>query len=227
VLHARSQFLSGGAPGHGDASPGDHLQTLYRWWLVGDQLDHGRAPWLDPYSFRPEAKPQPNYAGWPFGFLFWPFGAAFGLVVGWNLVQLVVYLLAGLLACAWLRELGLPRGPALTGGLIFAIAPYRVEQSVGHLLGPISIMLPLALWAVERARRGSARWLVLAGAAITSIPLSGQVHLALGAIPFFLCYALVRFLPGGGGVQMRHRSDGGGVHIRRRRLLWCSVAGVL
>ena len=28
--------------------------------------------------------------------------------------------------------------------------------------------------------------------ALTSVPLSGQVHLALGAIPFFVLYALVR-----------------------------------
>jgi len=192
ILHARSHFLSGGAPAHGEASPGDHLQTLYHYWLVGHQLEDGKAPWRDPYSFRPEAKPQPNYAGWPFGLLFWPFGAAFGLVVGWNLLQLLLYALAGLLACAWLRELALPRGAALAGGLAFAIAPYRVEQSVGHLLGPISILLPLALWAFERARRGRAWWLALSGAALASIPLSGQVHLALGAIPFFLAYALCR-----------------------------------
>ena len=94
VLHARTDFFSGGAPGHGEAAPGDHLQTLYHWWLVGHQLEHGHAPWLDPYSFRPEADAQPNYAGWPFGFLFWPFGAAFGLVGGWNLVQLLIYTLA-------------------------------------------------------------------------------------------------------------------------------------
>jgi hypothetical protein len=192
VLHARTDFLSGGAPSRGEAAPGDHLQTLYHWWLVGHQLEHGRAPWLDPYSFRPEAKAQENFPGWPFGFLFWPVSAVFGLVVGWNLVQLLVYALAGLVACAWLRELGLPRGPALGGGLAFAIAPYRVEQSVGHLLGPISVLLPLALWAFERARRGSGWWSVLAAAALASIPLSGQVHLALGAIPFFLVYALVR-----------------------------------
>jgi hypothetical protein len=186
VLHARSHFLSGGAPSHGDASPGDHLQTLWHYWLVGHQLEHGRAPWRDPYTFRPEAKPQPNYAGWPFGFLFWPLGALFGLVAGWNLLQLVIYVLAGLFACAWLRELGLPRGPALAGGLVFAIAPYRVQQSVGHLLGPISILLPLSLWAFERG------WFWLFAAALASIPLSGQVHLALGAIPFALAYALVR-----------------------------------
>src|SRR5439155_6013500 len=44
-----------------------------------------------------------------------------------------------------------------------------------------------------RARRGSLWWLALAGAALASIPLSGQVHLALGAIPFFGLYALARF----------------------------------
>ena len=130
--------------------------------------------------------------GWPYGFLFWPLGAAFGLVGGWNVLQILFYVLAGLAACAWLRELGLPRGPALAGGLAFAIAPYRVEQSVGHLLGPISILLPLSLWAFERARRGNRWWLVLAGAALASIPLSGQVHLALGAIPFFLGYGFCR-----------------------------------
>ncbi len=155
VLHARSHFLSGGAPAHGEASPGDHLQSLYHYWLVGHQLEHSRAPWRDPYTFRPEAKPQPNFPGWPYGILFWPLGAVFGLVGGWNVLQILFYVLAGLAACAWLRELDLPRGPALAGGLAFAIAPYRVEQSVGHLLGPISILLPLSLWAFERARRGS------------------------------------------------------------------------
>jgi hypothetical protein len=186
VLHARSHFLSGGAPAHGDASAGDHLQTLWHYWLVGHQLEHGHAPWRDPYTFRPEAKPQPNYAGWPFGFLFWPLGAVFGLVAGWNLLQLVIYVLAGLFTYAWLRELGLPRGPALAGGVVFALAPYRVQQSVGHLLGPISILLPLSLWAFERG------WFWLSALALASIPLSGQVHLALGAIPFVVAYALVR-----------------------------------
>jgi hypothetical protein len=192
ILHARSHFLSGGAPAHGEASPGDHLQTLYHYWLVGHQLEHGRSPWRDPYSFRPEAKPQPNFSGWPYGILFWPLGAVFGFVGGWNVLQVLFYGLAGLAACAWLREVGLPRGPALAGGLAFTIAPYRVGQSVGHLLGPISILIPLSLWAFERGRRGSRWWLALAAAALASIPLSGQVHLALGAIPFFLAYAFCR-----------------------------------
>ena len=105
---------------------------------------------------------------------------------GWNAFVLLTYLGAGGFAALWLRALGLDRGAALVGGLAFALAPYRVAQSTGHLLGPISLLIPLALYGVERRQT----W--LAAAALASIPLSGQVHLALGAIPFVLAYALAR-----------------------------------
>jgi hypothetical protein len=187
-----SRFLAGGAPGHGEAAPGDHLQTGYRLWLAGHQLGHGRKPWRDPYTFQPEVRPTPNFGSWPFGLPYWPLAAALGPVLAWNVFTLLTYLAAGGFACAWLRELGLARGAALAGGVVFAIAPYRVGQSAGHLLGPISIMLPLALWAFERGRHGSLSWLAVSAGALVSIPLSGQVHLALGAIPFFLLYAFVR-----------------------------------
>lgn len=100
--------------------------------------------------------------------------------------MLLTYIGAGGLAALWLRALGLGRGAALAGGLAFALAPYRVAQSTGHLLGPVSMLLPLSLWAVETRRN----W--VAAAAVASIPLSGQVHLALGAIPFFAAYAAAR-----------------------------------
>ena len=71
--------------------------------------------------------------------------------------------------------------------------PYRLEQAAaGHLLAPISALLPLALWTFERARRGSRWWLVPSALAIASVPASGEVHLALGAVPFYLAYVLVR-----------------------------------
>lgn len=189
---AGSHFLSGGAPGFGEAAPGDHLQSNYRLWLPGHQLEHGRAPWVDPYTFRPEVERLPNFAAWPFGLAYWPLHALFGDVGGWNAFVLLGYVLAGACAFAWLRALGLPVGAALAGGLAFALAPYRANQSVGHLLGPVSILLPLALLGVERARTGSRWWAVLAAAATASIPLSGQAHLALGTTPFVLAYALVR-----------------------------------
>jgi hypothetical protein len=191
LQHAGSHFLARGTAVPGEAAAGDHLQAEFHLWLVGHQLEHGRAPWRDPYTFRPESPPRANFGGWPFGLPFWPLSALFGPVLGWNLFLLLTYLAAGAFAYLWLRELELPRGAALVGGLVFALAPYRVAQSAGHLRGPISALLPLALWAFERSRRGSRWWLAGAGAALASIPFS-DVHLALGAVPFFALYAVCR-----------------------------------
>ena len=186
--------MAEGRPGHGEAAPGDHLQTGYQLWLVGHQLEHGRAPWRDPYSFQPEAKRRWNLAGWPFGLPYWGLHRALGTVLAWNVFVLLGFLGAGGLTALWLRELGLRRGAALVGGLAFSLAPYlQAQWSAGHLAAWVVLLLPLSLYAVERARRHSAWWLVLAGAALTSIPLSGQLHLALAAIPFFCLYSLVRF----------------------------------
>ena len=191
LQHSGSHFLARATTISGEAAAGDHLQAEYHLWLVGHQLEHGRAPWRDPYTFQPESSPRTNFGGWPFGLPFWPLSAVFGEVLGWNLLLLLTYLAAGAFAYLWLRELRLPRGAALVGGLVFTLAPYRVAQSAGHLRGPISALIPLALWAFERSRHGSRWWLVGAGAALASIPFS-DVHLALGAIPFFALYAVCR-----------------------------------
>jgi hypothetical protein len=189
--HFGTHFAARAEAIQGEASVGDHLQAVYHLWLVGHQLEHGHAPWLDPWTFRPESSPRVNFGGWPFGLPYWPLWAAFGPVAGWNLLLLLTYLAAGGFAYLWLRELRLPRGAALCGGLAFELAPYRVAQSAGHLRGMIAVLLPLALWAFERSRLGSRWWLGLAGVSIASIPFSDQ-HLALGAVPFFLVYALCR-----------------------------------
>jgi hypothetical protein len=192
IVHAFTAFLASGAPGHGEAAPGDHLQTGYRLWLAGHQLEHGQQPWVDPYSFHPEAE-QANPAWWPYGIPYWPLVQFLGPMLAWNLFTLLCLLGAGLLAMLWLRELGVSGLAAAAGGLVYEIAPYRIVQSRGHLLGPISILLPLALWAFERARRtGDQRWWWISRLALVSIPLSGQLHLALGAIPFYVLYAICR-----------------------------------
>ena len=193
-----SAFIANDRIGAGEPPAGDHLQSVYRFWLVGHQLGHGRAPWKDPYSFQPIVEPQTVLGGWPFGFLFWPIDTLFGPVVGWNLLLLTTIVLAGLFTYSWLRCLELGVLPALLGGLVFAIAPYRLEQSAGHLLGWAAVFLPLSLWAVERARSASTAgrahvWGAVAAVALASISLSGQVHLALGAVPLLVAYAALRF----------------------------------
>jgi hypothetical protein len=166
---------------------------VWQLWLPGHQLERGEAPWLDPYSFQPEVDPRPNFAGWPFGLVFWPLSRLLGVVGGWNAFVLLGFVGAGGLTFLWLRELGLGGAGALAGGLAFALAPYLVTQgAMGHLLAPVSMLLPLSLYALERSRRGRDAWLAVAGASLASIPLSGQVHLALGAVPFFVLYAVLR-----------------------------------
>ncbi len=193
-----SAYLAGGADGYGETAPGDHGQVVYRFWLLGHQVATWDAPWRDPYSFQPLVEPQVALGGWPFGLPFWPLDALFGPVLAWNLLLLATVVAGGLLAYAWLRALDLGFVPALVGGLAFEIAPYRLAQSADHLLGWIAIFLPLSLLAVERARAAPTRrsahaWGALAAVALVSLPLSGQLHLALGALPFVAAYAAVRY----------------------------------
>ncbi len=197
VASFRSAFIAGGAGGAGEAAAGDHLQSVYRFWLVGHQLERAEAPWRDPYSFQPLADPQLNLNGWPFGLPFWPLDALFGPVVAWNVLLLACIVAAGLATFGWLRALRLPPAAAALGGLVFAIAPYRLSQSSGHLLGWVAVFIPVALWAFERSRASSGGrahvWGALSAAALVTIPASGQVHLAVGAIPFCLAWGAIRF----------------------------------
>ena len=128
-----------------------------------------------------------NFAAWPFGLIFGPLHALFGTVGAWNAFVLLTYAGSGAFTALWLRSLGVGAAPSVAGGLVFALAPYRVAQTAaGHLLAPLSMLLPLSLWALETQRA----WLALV--ALASIPLSGQVHLALAAIPFFVAYVFAR-----------------------------------
>jgi hypothetical protein len=186
VRHVDGHYLARPAAGHGEAAAGDHLQLGWAFWLPGHQLEQGAAPWADPYTFRPEAAASPNLQGWLLGIPFWPLRTLFGNVWAYDVIVLLSFLAAGGLACWWLRALGLARGGALAGGLVFALAPYRVGQSTGHLLGLIAFLLPAVLLALERRRFW---W---AAAALAAIPLSGQIHLAMGAVLLALGYAWAR-----------------------------------
>ena len=181
-----AHYLARPAAGHGQAAAGDHLQLGWAFWLVGHQLERGASPLTDPYSFRPEAEAAPNLQGWLLGLPYWPLRDAFGNVWAYDLLVLLSFVLAGGLACWWLRSLGVSRAAALVGGAVFCLMPYRVGQSTGHLLGLIAFLLPALLLALERRRY------VVAALVLAAIPFSGQLHLAIGAIPLALGYAWAR-----------------------------------
>jgi hypothetical protein len=188
IRHVEGHYLARPAAGYGQAAAGDHLQLGWSFWLVGHQLERGSSPLADPYSFRPEAEAPPSLQGWLLGLPYWPLSAAFGDVWAYDLVVLLTFVLAGGLMCWWLRSLGISRPAALVGGAVFCLMPYRVGQSAGHLIGLIAFLLPAVLLALERRRY------VVAALLLAAIPLSGQLHLALGAVPLALAYAWARVL---------------------------------
>lgn len=186
VRHVDGQYLARPAAGYGEAAAGDHLQLGWSLWLVGHQLERGASPLEDPYSFRPESEAPPSLQGWLLGLPYWPLSATVGDVWAYNAIVLLSFVLAGGIACWWLRALGVSRSAALIGGAVFALMPYRVGQSTGHLLGLASFLLPALLLALERRR------ILIAAAVLCAIPLSGQLHLALGAVPLALGYGWAR-----------------------------------
>jgi hypothetical protein len=186
IRHVEDHYLARPAAGYGQAAAGDHLQLGWAFWLVGHQIQRGASPLADPYSFRPEAEAPPNLQGWLLGVLYWPLAGALGDVWAYDLIVLLSFVLAGGFTCWWLRSLGISAPAALVGGAVFCLMPYRVGQSTGHLLGLIAFLLPATLLALERRR------FVLAALALVALPLSGQLHLALGAIPLSLGYAWAR-----------------------------------
>ena len=154
-----SAFIANDAQRVGEPPAGDHLQSVYRFWLVGHQLEQGGPPWRIPTASSRSSSRRPCSAGGRSACRSGPLNAAFGPVVAWNLL-----LLGTIVAPASSRTAGcapstLAVAPAAIGGLAFALAPYRLEQSAGHLLGWAALFLPLALLAIERAawRRGGRR----------------------------------------------------------------------
>jgi hypothetical protein len=200
IRHVDGHYLARPAAGYGEAAAGDPLQLGWAFWLVGHQLEGGRSPLSDPYSFRPEAEAPPNLQGWLLGVPYWPLRTALDDVWAYDLLVLLSFVAAGGLGCWWLRALGLSRAAALVGGLVFCLMPYRVGQSTGHLLGLVSFLLPATLLALERRR------FVLAASCLVALPLSGQLHLALGAVQLALGYAWAR-LPR----ALRWKAAAGGV----------------
>ena len=203
-------FLGYGAPREGRVTPGDHLQTAYNLWLPGHQLARGEAPWLDPYSFQPEVEPRVNFAGWPFAAVFGPLQALFGTVAGWNLFVLLTYVGAGGFDRALAAR---ARAPARRRARRRARFRPRALSRRPVDRAPARSDLDAA---PARALRGRAASGWLAAAALASIPLSGQVHLALGAIPFVLAYAVARRA----AVARRSRRE-------RRRRRGCGRLGAL
>ncbi|RJX35230.1 MAG: hypothetical protein C4525_04790 [Desulfarculus sp.] len=137
--------------------PGDHLQFYYWCWLFTDNLTGPSRMFTNPYEFNTFLSPglRGVYALFPFSALY-ALLRPLGPLTAYNLLVLLSFVLAGLLAYVWARDLLQDRWAALLAALCFALLPARTsEVAGGHLYGFVAFMLPLCLWCLGRAWRAS------------------------------------------------------------------------
>lgn len=123
-----------GVPGLG----GDPLQTLWRMRLMAEGLQNGGWP----------VAPEPFLNLGPLPWL--PLSLTLGENAAYTLVWVLQFPLAMLCTMALGRSYGLGRGASALAGLLVAVAPYRIAQSLGHFGAMQLFWLPLTLLALRR-----------------------------------------------------------------------------
>lgn len=161
--------------GRDEAAPrhmiaGDHLQLLYRFWLVHDML-RGRTPLFNNvYEFNDgndNARYRPGAYYAPFSLLYAGLAALGGPAVGWNLTALVALWLTYLCTCALVLPYTRSRFLAMAAALPCIALPYRYYVMLGGSPGGLAMLWPpMALLGMDWAmRRFSVRGSLLAAVA--------------------------------------------------------------
>jgi len=192
--------------------PGDALQLLYRMWLFKNAV-HGEIEfWSDPYQFGwPGHPPRFDHQEFPLSAPFALLSDLFGDCMGYNLLLWASFAVLGGGFYLLARLYGAAPWAAWVGGLLLAVAPFRLEQTLGgHANGFLAGAVPIFLWGVERflddARPGP-RWLALCTAGVCLLVLTAlEPHLLLYLATFCGLYApfqAVRFLIRNGADRRR------------------------
>jgi len=170
----------------------DMPTSYYPWWrLARTYLHDGVFPAWNPYAFGGTplyANPEVAWLN-PFVVPLWILPLNWGL----GLVAAIKLWAAGFGAYLLTRELRLGFWPALLAGFSFALCSFNVVWLSYGVHVSVAVMLPWALWLVERiVRRGRSvdgLWLVLVVAVVASGGHPGtQLHVIVGVV----IYALLR-----------------------------------
>ncbi len=117
-------------------------------------------------------------------FLLFDFGLAHRLYI------LAHYPFAAATMYLFLRGRDLDRGPALLGGLAFALSGYMISQHSIVRMVPGAAWAPLAFYCMDRALRGRVLWAALAGAVMAIQVIAGDPLTALVTASVFAILAL-------------------------------------
>ena len=150
--------MAEGLPAHGGGgarrSPADGLQPLARRAPAGARAG---AVASTRTASSPRSSRGWNLAGWPFGYVYWPLERALGTVLAWNAFVLLGFLGAGGLTALWLARARVTSrsGARAAASRSRSLRTSKRSGAPGHLLAWSAMLLPLSLYALERARRGS------------------------------------------------------------------------
>lgn len=167
---------------------GDYGDNMHFAWMIG---------WFDRALFdlhiSPYHVPQLNYPqGWdlarseiPLMLVLpgLPFAAAGNPVLGYNIAVLLSFVLTGLAAVWWLRDLGRSWAASVFAGVAFAFNPFRMAHfRAGHLNILATMWFPVLMLGVFRVLRGRRLPLwqgIASGVALGFVSLSSQYYFYL------------------------------------------------
>ncbi len=188
---------------HAAGAPyGDAFEAVRLIWWTKEALLRGMHPAYQPLLVYPTgffspvewASPMAHLAGLPFALLFPPLAA-------YNLTFLASWVLTGLAAYLFCRELTRGQGPALLGGLVLMAFPTRLgHATAGHLTLITNYWLLLYAWSLVRLWRGAGwRWGLLSGLFLVLTAGTYPTNLAYELIPLTVAF--------GGAVAWQRRRE--------------------
>lgn len=161
----------------------DSVGFIYLIGRVTRNLVSGSSPFIDPIANFPGSL---DLTATDAPFLeiiaFIPFTLIANEIFTYNLLLFLSYVLSGFFTYLWIHRLTGSRLAGIVAGTIFALTPYRVVRSYGHLNLLGTQFIPLFFWSLDcalQSEKPSPRGLVLLGTTTFLVGTVSQYYLVI------------------------------------------------
>ncbi len=170
--------------------PDDNVQSVYVTGWVADALRTLHSPFVDPRLNYPGSLWLPASEA-PFLSMVAvaPLTLLFNPTFGYNLILFMSAWLSGYFTYLWILRITGSRFGGVVAGLVFALTPYRVAHSYGHVNLTSTQFLPVFFWALDAALQGdspSRRRLVALAAGTFLVGAMSQYYLLICLLAGFV-----------------------------------------
>lgn len=182
--------------------PGDQHEQFYRYSLFYENLIRGRLPYYTGYQYAS--------ADFTEGLIFFPFTAVVGLmsfvfgpILSYNLLLLSSYVFVGLAGFYMVRQITKSNAAGIVAGVFLATVPFRTSFLYGQMVyGVDAVMLPLLIYAVERAKETHQRKSFFMIGLVMFLTLTANFQMFYWGMlllsPYFI-YVFIEYLNSGDG----------------------------